>query len=668
MFRRSNLFKLILKYANNSLYGNRKSTTATIPNAIHKYDQSKNEENLVYIENPNVFGTLSKKTRNREDTFTDQGDIEEHKFVSEIPLKTQKLTTKQYADLIKQYISHKRLKEAIDILEVRMLKLDKVKPENYIYNILIGACADLGYIKKAFNLYNEMKRRALKPTGDTYTCLFEACVNSPWPKHGLKHAQHLRSLMLEKQIEPNLTNYNAMIKAFGRCEDLVTAFEIVDEMLSKKIKIRVHTFNHLLQACIADKKMGLRHALIVWRKMLRMHEKPNLYTFNLMLKCVKECNLGNNTDIVDLVAILKEHIFLCPSNAKIALIDNINSSNNMVDNPINSLAESSLVQFDHIDKQTEMMVKNNKIDMAFNCTAIISAKQNLYPNLLSKEIHIDEVLALKEVHTVHDKFAVIGGYDGFLKEMELYNVKPDIKTFTQMLPLLSDTEKENNILGIMKLLDIKPDIDFYNILIKNRCLRSDYKSAIHVKDIIKRESEFRKKRYPYNKKLRLNYNIMTYGVLALACNTLMSAEQLLNEMKEKSLKINIEILGTLLKHGVVQTNFDYIIYVLEVTREEKVKINQQFFEHLQKFNKICADRRMYKEGNKEAKPYIQYKNYYNNWLNEVDITNVVESEHPWKQYKESYPDTVQRQNIIIKEPKKFYKPKHKFYVPYVPKL
>ncbi|KAL4702582.1 hypothetical protein ACJJTC_016058 [Scirpophaga incertulas] len=177
MFRRSNLFKLILKYANNSLYGN---------------------------QNPNVFGTLSKKTRNREDTFTDQGDIEEHKFVSEIPLKTQKLTTKQYADLIKQYISHKRLKEAIDILEVRMLKLDKVKPENYIYNILI------------------------------------ACVNSPWPKNGLKHAQHLRSLMLEKQIEPNLTNYNAMIKAFGRCEDLVTAFEIVDEMLSKKIKIRVH--------------------------------------------------------------------------------------------------------------------------------------------------------------------------------------------------------------------------------------------------------------------------------------------------------------------------------------------------------------------------------------------------------------------------------------------
>ncbi|KAL4702607.1 hypothetical protein ACJJTC_016083 [Scirpophaga incertulas] len=146
----------------------------------------------------------------------------------------------------------------------------------------------------------------------------------------------------------------------------------------------------------------------------------------------------------------------------------------------------------------------------------------------------------------------------------------------------------------MKLLDIKPDIDFYNILIKNRCLSM---SKISLKEKV----NFARNDTHTTKKLRLNYNIMTYGVLALACNTLMSAEQLLNEMKEKSLKINIEILGTLLKHGVVQTNFDYIIYVLEVTRGRK---------------KYSAE----------------------------------------------------RQNIIIKEPKKFYKPKHKFYVPYVPKL
>lgn len=63
--------------------------------------------------------------------------------------------------------------------------------------------------------------------------------------------------------------------------------------------------------------------------------------------------------------------------------------------------------------------------------------------------------------------------------MEVYSVKPDIKTFTQMLPLLDNTkEAELQLLQNMKSLGILADIDFYNMLIKNRCLKSDYAGAI----------------------------------------------------------------------------------------------------------------------------------------------------------------------------------------------
>lgn len=52
-------------------------------------------------------------------------------------------------------------------------------------------------------------------------------------------------------------------KAFGRSGDILTAFSLVDEMLKKKYKLKDETFNFLLQACISDKKVGFRHALLV---------------------------------------------------------------------------------------------------------------------------------------------------------------------------------------------------------------------------------------------------------------------------------------------------------------------------------------------------------------------------------------------------------------------
>lgn len=61
-----------------------------------------------------------------------------------------------------------------------------------------------------------------------------------------------------------------------------------------------------------------------------------------------------------------------------------------------------------------------------------------------------------------------------------------------------------------------------------------------------------------------------------------------------------------------------------------------------------------------AKAYKNFSHVYSKWLKEVDIKEALQPEHPWVQFQTSYPETVQRQNITIKEPKKFYKRKRKF--------
>lgn len=57
-----------------------------------------------------------------------------------------------------------------------------------------------------------MKKRALKITPATYTALFNACANSPFPDDALIRVNHLRNEMMENGLELNDIQYNALIK------------------------------------------------------------------------------------------------------------------------------------------------------------------------------------------------------------------------------------------------------------------------------------------------------------------------------------------------------------------------------------------------------------------------------------------------------------------------
>lgn len=182
----------------------------------------------------------------------------EEEYISNPPIKSKKLLVHQYARLIKEQLQNNQLKAAIDILEVRMLKEDRAKPDHYIYNLLISGCARAGYTRKAFSLFTKMRQRGLRVRESTYTSLFNACANAPSADDGLVRAERLRAKLVEKGYQPNVKNYNAMIKAFGRWGDVKTAYLLADEMLEKQLPFTGETANFLLQACASDYKFGFR--------------------------------------------------------------------------------------------------------------------------------------------------------------------------------------------------------------------------------------------------------------------------------------------------------------------------------------------------------------------------------------------------------------------------
>lgn len=537
------------------------------------------EKSLVFDKNPDNFGTLSGDSQMRKimEEVEEEGDVEEINYIDGDRGKIWRKPY-DYARMIKELLRERKLVEALNILEVKMLKEERGKPDVYIYNLLISGCAQEGYTKKAFQLFNEMKKRGLKPKQSTYTSLFNACSEGPFAADSLKKARHLRELMLEKGVEPNLANYHAMIKAFGRHGDLETSFSIVDEMASKQIPLTSVTFNFLLQASASDKEAGFRHALIVWRKMLEKEVIPSVFTFNLLLRCTRDCGAGDMNSAQELVSMLA-------------------SGQTLIDDGI------SEGYCDRLVPQT--------------------------PNLLLPTVQKSSILSITSpIDKPSDRLMLIGNMEGFFAMMDLFKAVPDIKTFTQLLDIIPPTtEMENKLITEMKARKVTIDVDFCNMLIKKRNFSERTQAAVEVLDILKKE--------------KLVPNIMTFGVLALGCNNLESTKNLINDIEEVGFRVNIQILGALIKRSYEMLDIEMALFVLENLIKEEINPSPYFMVKLVSLRKSLQWNRELKDQGQEYHTNIDIP-YFNEKLSALsrkikklkarveDLSKV----HPWEQFKQ----------------------------------
>lgn len=546
--------------------------------------------------NADIFGTLTDSTEINDKL--DRLPLEEDdKIEYDKDEQHKRLHITEYHKIIQELIKQHKIADAIDVLETRMLKDEKAKPDYYVYNLLIGTCGKVGYVQKAFHLFNQMKKSGIKTTPATYTCLFNACANSPYKDDALKRAKKLHNLMSVKSIEPNIFIYHAMIKAFGRTGDLLTAFSLVDEMLTKKYKLKDETFNFLLQACISDKEAGFRHALLVWRKMITKRVCPSLYTYNLLLKCTRECSLGDEFETRKIIG-------------------------QIIDDPHLLTIESKLNEFNTSEKDIPNALLCNDNE---NKLSLIEENR---PNLLDVKPYFGNVVGISEIKSPEERLILLGGCSGFLKNMKFNKIKPEIKIFTQLLEVIPPTLSAEKLL--LKEIDknkVRVDIDFCNILIKKRSLRFDYEEAKNVLSLIKSEN--------------LSVDVVTFGVLALGCKNKNEAKDLIKMIADHGFRVNAETLGTMLAQACYHFNFGYVIYIMNMVKHEEIKPNKKFMDRLNRFNNTIKDL-MKKSKNKEndAPDFIQsyyfkegyrkYQNFYKKWLLEITVD---EELHPWDQFK-----------------------------------
>ena len=97
-------------------------------------------------------------------------------------------------------------------------------------------------------MYREYTARRYRLNQGIIADLFNSCANSHHPDYALEKAKALRTKMEEKNVRLRPVVYHNMIRAFGKCGDLESAFSAMDDMKkSGGCLISNDTYSALLQ-------------------------------------------------------------------------------------------------------------------------------------------------------------------------------------------------------------------------------------------------------------------------------------------------------------------------------------------------------------------------------------------------------------------------------------
>merc|ERR1719261_2324543 len=129
------------------------------------------------------------------------------------------------------------------------MELNAVTPDLISYSTLIkGHCAR-GCLEQGLQLLGLMQKRGISPDAVVFNSILDGCAH----KQMRTLTEQVLKDMEAAGIAPSNFTVSILVKLYGRCSDLDTAFQVVETYPAKyTFNLNAQVYTCLMSACIAN--------------------------------------------------------------------------------------------------------------------------------------------------------------------------------------------------------------------------------------------------------------------------------------------------------------------------------------------------------------------------------------------------------------------------------
>ncbi|XP_078450804.1 pentatricopeptide repeat-containing protein 1, mitochondrial [Lampetra planeri] len=554
-----------------------------------------------------------------------------------------------------------QLEEALRLFEETGLKQQRLQPEEFNFTVLIGACARAGLTRRAFRLYNDMKKRGLTPSSHTYTALFNACAECGRPEQGLDLAEKLWAELQQKsgRADTHLYTYHALLKVYARYGSLMPAIEVLKEMVGNGVVPTSTTLSFLLEAAKRDPSEGFRHALQLWRWMERVGVAPNLHNYSFLLSVARQCDIGDpavatalllndssesknirnlpvrsqkgakrrtsTSAAVASVQDLQGRLFnsqrACPHPDSVQQdkstrgahewqLAHEHAPQTRADQLSTSCASRERADVEECPEQMAIAQRHSEqIPQHSTSLALLPESPGgsrlelqgslLEPGRCSAKGH---VLSLRAAPDPADRLALLGGVAGVLGALRRHGLAPNVLIFTQLAMLLpaDQFDQDERLLQEAKACGAEPDVTLYNVLVGRRSRAGDLAAARALVGELVREG--------------LSPDMHTYSALAAGCQHEEDGVQLLRDMRTSGLTPNSHVCGVIISVAIRRLDYSYLTAVLKEMARSRIAASPAILRQLDFAARYPPGYDHYSASNAYLDKIDGFRGFYQLWL------------------------------------------------------
>ncbi|KAM9792176.1 pentatricopeptide repeat-containing protein 1, mitochondrial [Neosynchiropus ocellatus] len=517
----------------------------------------------------------------------------------------------------KKLVRADQLQEALDLFRHDMLAGQRLRPEEFNYSVLIGGCGRAGQLKRAFGLYNDMKKRGLQASDATYTALFNACAETPSQPAGLQQALKLEQELRRKNHQLSTVTYHALLKVhalsnhlqaclytfkvlvsgrvLGPAREVPSDSSVVSqEMVEKGHAVTPETVHYLLMGCVKDRDAGFRLALQVWRQMLCSGIEPDSQNYNLLLRAARDCAMGDPA--------LASQLLLGPDR-----------------NRQKSAGKSGKIDVGDLERQLFARPAPGPPQDSGALVAVGQNQRSLSaaecpPNLLDLfEGKPGDVVSLGSVTEASDRLALIGGAESVLDKMAAKGLRPDLRTLTLLADMMEPGPRTmETLLRAAEGHKVKLDTAFFNCAIRRAAKAGAPEAAEDVLRLMRRRD--------------VGVDVRTFGCLAVGCERPEQALRLLRDMEEAGFKPNLHVFSALIGRATRRLDYVYLKLILKTMRRLDVRPDEPLVRQLEFAARYPPDYDQFKSRNNYLVHIDGFRGYYRRWLQEMPAVDAADQQ------------------------------------------